>query len=190
VNTACTCGSTEPHTVARRRAADGTRVALWSDGSVSGPLGYALDGVPMRRPRSAESHDRAMRAGWLFLGEVGLYDADELGLLYAACERVARAGGAPGDARAAFAALTAPALPTPKWEVYRTDRDGKPTLRWWRLPRLFWPGLVVMDHCGHEAGPRYRVCRVAAHEQGTARFTGMAFANQADLAAYLAEVRS
>jgi hypothetical protein len=128
-----------------------------------------------------------MRAGWLLMGEVSLCDAEDVPALYAACEKVARSGGDPGDVRYE---LGRPRLPAPRWDVYRADRDGKPTLRVWRLPRLVWPGLAVMDHCGHERGPRYRVVSVRADAPETAWFTGMAFANLDDLAVYLADVRT
>lgn len=145
----CTCGCTADHSVAHRTTADGIIVHLWSDGAITGALGRGLHGVPMRKPRTAEKHALAMTAGRLLLGECCIRDVSELGVLYNACERAAQIDGMPGTVRRLLREREQ-ALGTPKldWSVQSTDRDGKPTERTARLPRAFWPGLVVFDFCG------------------------------------------
>jgi hypothetical protein len=101
--TACSCGETRAHVIARRRTADFRDVELWSDGSVTGRFGHALPGVPIARPRSASSLALALRAGWLFMGEVEIHDTDDLGDLYAACKWAAARDGLPGTVRARLA---------------------------------------------------------------------------------------
>lgn len=145
----CTCGCTESHSVAHRTTADGIIVHLWSDGMVTGALGRGLQGVPMRRPRTPEKHAVAMRAGHLLLGEACIWNAAELGSVYAACERAAQIDGMPGTVRRLLRERDE-AISTPKldWTVQSADRNGKTTERTARLPRAFWPGMVVFDFCG------------------------------------------
>lgn len=179
----CTCGEPHPHQIARRLTADGIAVVAWSDGSVTGRFG-ALDGVPVRRPRTVAASQLARSAAWLLLGEACLYDADELPRLYAACEKVARRGGLPGDVRAEMRRVRVPPL---AWTVAATDRDGTPTERYARLPRLRWPGLVVLDFCGGQGSSRGRY--VLAREtgrSGTVMPTGFAFTTLEALWAHLA----
>lgn len=85
----CTCGCTEAHRIATRTTADGIFAVLWSDGMVTSALGLALRGVPMVRPRTAEAFQRALRAGWAFMGRVELFDASEIGGLYQQCRAAA-----------------------------------------------------------------------------------------------------
>jgi hypothetical protein len=82
---ACPCGETKPHEVARRRTADGKTVALWSDGSVTAALGFALAGVGA--PRSTYTRRKAVEAGWLVLAEVELYRLAEVPELVKAARR-------------------------------------------------------------------------------------------------------
>ena len=63
----------------------GIGVVVWSDGAITGRLGVALRGVPVARPRTPEARTAALRAAWMFADEACLYDADEIGALYAAC---------------------------------------------------------------------------------------------------------
>jgi hypothetical protein len=134
----CTCGDTKRHSIASRRTSDGVAVVLWSDGSMTGNLG-ALPGLPAVRPRSSAE---ALRAGWLLLGEVELYERGELADLYAACRWTAQRDGLPGTVRARL--HRAPRL-NPAWTLIETDRDGRPVERFWRLPRMRWPGLAVWN---------------------------------------------
>jgi hypothetical protein len=169
--------------VARRTTADGVGVVLWSDGAVSGRLGCKLPGVPVAAPRTDEGRRLALAAGWLFMGEVEIYDLDETPALYSACRWAAERNGLPGDVRARMAALAAPAV-RPSWEVVRTDRDGRPTTRVWRLPRVRWPGLAVWDHVSVGAsGGRYEL--MAVDRQDVCTPTGLRFSRLADLAAHL-----
>ena len=93
------------------------------------------------------------------------------------------------------------AYPALNWVVTRADRNGKPTERWAKLPRLFWPDLTVLDHMSgprHDDNGRYVVLRrshanrytggiVAAEDAWEA--TGFAFNNLKDLWAYLQDDR-
>ncbi len=166
--------------MARRLTADGVAVELWSDGPVTGRMGFALSGVPVARP-SAAGLSTALAAGWLLMGEVELYDAEEVGGLYEACRWAAARGLGPGEVRARAAALKI----TPNWEVLSADRDGRPTERVWRLPRLGrWAGLAVWDRCG--ASQRYEV--MSCDRDGVCMPTGFAFGRLADLSAHLLAV--
>lgn len=93
------------------------------------------------------------------------------------------------------------AYPALNWVVARADWNGKPTERWARLPRLFWPDLTVVDYMNgprHGARGRYEVLRrshanrytggiVAAEDAWEA--TGFAYNNLKDLWAYLQDDR-
>lgn len=183
----CSCGHDRAHQVAQRLTADGIAVVLWSDGPVTGRMGFALDGVPVARPATNEAREAALAAGWLLLGEVALYDYADLGALYAACRWAADRGRGPGAVRERLAALSSPRL-RPVWEVYQTDRDGRPTVRVWRLPRVRWPGLAVWDHVSVGAqGARYELFHVDRDNVGTR--TGFRFSRLADLARHLHEVQ-
>lgn len=156
--------------------ADRRGVALCSRGAIVGWHGHAFDGVPVARPRSAEGLALALRAGWLLMGEVEIYDACELGELYAAAKRVAAWGGLPGDLRAEMQRISAPAIPL-RWSVLSADRDGKPTCRVATLPRLRWPATQVW----HERG----VYEVLYEQGGALRSSGRRFTSQRDLCAFL-----
>lgn len=173
--------------IARRVTADGVHVLLWDDGAITGRLGYQIDGVTLVRPRSSEARARALRAGWLLLGECELYDAGELGALYEACRWSAERDGLPGTVRARLADQQRVVL-RPVWTVISTDRDGRPTERVWRLPRLRWPGLAVWDFINHGRGGRYAIMRSMVGAPDTFEDTGLRFATLADLSAYLCEV--
>lgn len=193
----CTCGETEPHTIAKRRTADGITVMLWSDGAVTGAFGGRFPGLPVRRPRTVEGANKARRVGRLFLGEVEIYDEAELGELYAAAERASRADGLPGTVRRLFAERRdRPAPITLAWVVTETDRDGRPTERQARLPRLRWPGYHVIDFCGGPGSAQGRY--VLFHEDHSSPYgvrlsqpslrRGCAFRRLADLWTHLREI--
>lgn len=179
----CTCGDAEPHTISRRVTADGYHVLLHDQGGITGAMGYTIRGVPYSRPRTAEGVALALRAGRLFMGEVCLYDIAELPALYAAARKVAARYGLPGDLRAEMARGREPHILL-QWQVMHTDRDGKPTVRIARLPRLRWPGTYVW----HESG-RYEVMRQLGALRSAAdaalTTTGFAFATQRELFAWL-----
>lgn len=71
----CSCGNKKAHEISRRRTYDGTIITLWSDGSVYGPMGIGVYGACPRNPGLTESY---VRAGWLALGEVELYESCEV----------------------------------------------------------------------------------------------------------------
>lgn len=180
----CTCAAVGDHVVAYRRTADGRPVEVWSTGAVTGACGVAIDGVPVARPRTAAAVAVELAAAWLLAGEVSLYELAELPVLHACARRVARAGGSPGDLRAAVAAAEERtrdehAVPI-RWE------HVSPGCRVGHLPRLRWPHLAVW----HEAGVYEVMVRERAEAHGghgeTLRGTGMRFSALRDLRAHLA----
>lgn len=161
----CSCGDTASHVVMRRATADGKHVLLWDDGSLTWALGYAIRGCG--RPRTAAQIELALRAGRLALGDVCLYTADKVSDLVKAARWTAARGGFPGDMRRRYAEITAPKGLRPTWTVLSADRDGRPTCRVWRLPRLGWGDLAVW----HERG-LYEVVREVARGSGAYESTG------------------
>lgn len=146
----CTCGNQSAHAVARRRTADDKIVLLWDDGSLTGALGTVIRGSA--NPRTEAQRTEARRVGWLVLGEVSLYDADEITPLIKAARALVRRdpGAHPGDLRAAmWRRREAAQLPSPTWE------HPHPGVRTWSFSRLSpLAGLVIW----HERG-RYSVLR-------------------------------
>ena len=180
----CHCGQAKAHIIARRSTADGKHVLLWNDGMLTWALGYAIRGAA--RPRTAEQSAAALRAGWLVLGEVELYDSGDVSDLVTAARWVAARHGTPGDLRRRYAAMTAPRGPSPTWTVISTDRDGAPTVRAWRLPRLGgWDGLAVW----HERGV-YEIVREVQRGTGTYENTGFRATAVAGVQALLLTLRS
>lgn len=193
--------------IATRKTHDGKRVALWSNGAITGGMGSGIKGIPIARPRDEKSKQTALKTGWLFIGEVELYDYKELPDLYKAAKSVARKGGRPGDVRDAMgrmgkrrqtsAPATGPGFTSdvshprlkmkPIWTVLRADRDGKPTERYWRLPRIRWPGMAVWDHVnrGGSRG-RYEIVNIDRH--GTTTSTGIRFKKLSDVMDHLQAV--
>lgn len=178
----CSCGNGAVHVVARRATFDGIGVELHSDGAVTGRLGSGIDGVPVARPRTATSRDLALRAGWLFVGECEVHNYTDLGALYEACRFVAARNGLPGDVRKRFHAERAL---VPAWTATATDRDGTPTERQWRLPRVLGRNLGVIDHVNHGARGRYEVVTIDPQDRETCHATGFSFRTLAELSAHL-----
>lgn len=187
----CTCGTIEAHITSRRMTADGIGVVCWSDGAITGRFGNAFPGVPVVRPRTAAAVGLARRAGNLFMGEVEIYDTSDLSALYRACRWAAERDGLPGTVRARFAQLQRPAL-TPTWTVESTDRDGRPTSRYWRLPRLLSPGTVVWDHVSVGAsGGRYEIHRTVRGSHGeTCVPTGIRFNTLDEVSSFILSEKS
>lgn len=126
----------------RRVSADGYHVVLWSDGAVTGALGYRLRGVPVRRSRTGPARYQALKVGRLMLDEVCLWETPDFGRLYKAAEAAVKRDGLPGTLRRFM--REGGLLPLkPVWIVLHADREGKPTEKFWSLPRLRWPGLAV-----------------------------------------------
>jgi hypothetical protein len=181
--TVCSCGDRRAHVIARRSTADGKHVALWSDGSLTWALGVAVRGSA--NPRTPEARQRALAAGWLVLGDVELYDADEVSGLV----RAARWSADRGKGRETMLArLNAPAELRPVWRVQEAGRDGKPLVRTWRLPRLRWPGLVVWDEArGSHGRGRYHLLSEVGRS-GTLAATGIQFHSLRELRAHLEQL--
>ena len=91
---------TEPTIIARRSTADGKHVCLWSDGLLTWAFGYHIKGAA--RPRTQAAREQAFTAAWLVLGDVELYDADEIPTLVKAARWAAARDGLPGTMRQRF----------------------------------------------------------------------------------------
>lgn len=175
----------------RGKTADGQVVILWGSGAVTGPLGYQLRGVPIARPKTQAKRNQAIMAGFALLADVALYDASELGDAYKAYRWQIEKHKSPGDARARFHNLRSGVKRgkvsglKPHWEVLRADARGKPTERYWRLPRIRWPRLAVFDHMGKWRGGRERYELVNVDPHGTTTPTGLTFKNLRELEKHL-----
>jgi hypothetical protein len=157
--------------IARRSTADGKHVCLWSDGALTWALGYTIKGSA--QPRTSAARDQALRAGWLVLGDVCLYDASEVTALIKAARWAAARDGLPGTMRRRFKATTGPAL-RPDWHVVQTDRSGRPTVRVWRLSRLGpLSGLALWDE--PHRGFRYHLLSRVSGSVDTFTRTGYCF---------------
>lgn len=163
--------------IATRRTAQGSIVHLWDDGTLTWALGRYIKGSPC--PRTDEQRVEALRAGWLVMGDVELYDDDEVPALVAAARWTARRGGDPGMMRDR---LHGSAVMRPVWTTLETDRDGTPRVQCWKLPRLRWPGLAVWRECG-----RYSVWAEISGS-GSYKPTGVDFSNLRSLTEYLNSV--
>lgn len=171
--------------IARRKTSDDKAVSLWSDGSLTWGAWNVIKGSP--HAKTDEQIREALDAGWLVMGEIELYDADEVPRLIEVARKVARRGGLPGDLRREFA-KGAPLRP--HWQVQETDRKGRPTVRVWRLPRLSHPGMVIWDEVRGSHGSRYRVMTEIlerGRRSGTLADTGVRFKDLASLGKYLRE---
>ena len=142
----CSCGHSERHVLARRQTFDERHLDLWSDGSITNYFGQHLHGLPTGRSPSREKLD----AGWLFMGEVELFNFDEAPNLWRAALTVAKRGGQPGDVRDEFARLAEPRIHF-QWTTIRGDRDGRWTEQRCALDRFRWPGVAVFrDRSGYQ----------------------------------------
>lgn len=167
--------------IARRKTYDDKAIALWSDGSLTwGGIGRTIDGSPNAKTPAAK--EAALKAGWLVIGEVEVYDAEDVPRLIKAARKVAAKNGLPGDLRREF---WKDAPLRPHWETYQTDRNGKPTIRTWRLPRVSHPGLVVWDRV--TGAKRYEVMHMLGRGSSTLATTGVRFDTLPELATYLRE---
>ena len=178
--------------IARRTTFDSKVVTLWSDGDLTFALGRGIPGL--RFPRSA----LGLRAGWLVMGEVELYDASEVAMLAKAALESAKRGELPGELRARLRSKIRKERQSgeaesgksrglglvPIWAVLETDRDGKPTLRVWKLPRLIYGGLAVW----HERGT-FEIMREAPPRSGTYAPTGFKRKTLREVVALLPELR-
>jgi len=173
----------DPQIIARRKTADGKIVQLWNDGTLTWALHNAIKGSP--HPRTDDQIREALAAGHLVMGEIELYDADDVPRLIEVARKVAKRGGLPGDVRREFA-KDAPLRP--HWEVQEADRDGKPLVRVWKLPKMSHPGLAVWDEVRGSGGRgRYQVMQEMKRGSGTYAPTGVQFHDLASLSKYLRE---
>jgi len=163
------------HWIAFRKTAQGTVIHLWPDGAITWALGLYVKGSPHARTDAQIAEART--AGWLVMGEVELYDDDEVPALIKAARWAAARGLDPGAMRAH---LHRPTVLRPVWEVVEADRDGNPRVRVWKLPRLRWPGLSVWSD-----GATYSIWREISGGRGTYGPTGIEFSNLAELSAHL-----
>ena len=171
--------------IARRKTSDDKTVSLWNDGSLTWGAWNVIKGSPS--PRTDAQIREALDAGWLVMGEIELYDADDVPRLIEVARKVARRGVSAGDLRREFA-KDAPLKP--KWQVQETDRQGRPTVRVWRLPRLSHPGMVIWDEVRGSHGARYRVMTEIIERgrpSGTLSDTGVRFKDLTSLSKYLRE---
>lgn len=166
--------------IASRRTAQGHTVLLWPDGEITWRLGTYIKGSP--RARGPEQVARALVAGWLVMGDVELYDDDEVPALVAAARWAAERDGLPGTMRARLRDAERPVL-RPHWVTLEADRDGRPRLQVWRLPRLAWPGLAVWRENG-----RYELVSQIGRTDSYSS-TGIAFRNLRELGAHLETIR-
>ena len=178
--------------IARRTTFDSKVVTLWSDGDLTFALGRGIPGL--RFPRSA----LGLKAGWLVMGEMELYDASEVAMLAKAALESAKRGELPGELRARLRSKIRKERQSgkaesgkarglglvPIWAVLETDRDGKPTLRVWKLPRLIYGGLAVW----HERGT-FEIMREAPPRSGTYAPTGFKRKTLREVVALLPELR-
>jgi hypothetical protein len=178
----CSCGEAADHVIARRSTADGKHVLLWSSGELTWALGYRIRGAA--HPRTPEQRTKALAAGRLVAESVGFYDADEVTSLVLAARWAADRGKGRAEM---ISKLNERAPLRPAWTVYQADRDGKPTVRLWRLPRITHPGLVVWDESvGSRGRGRYQLMREIGRT-GTLEPTGSQFHSLRELQAHLDE---
>jgi hypothetical protein len=178
---ACTCGSTASHVVARRGTADCVRVELHSNGAITGRMGFGLEGIAIVRPRTEKAQRAALAAGWMFAGEVELYDADEIGALYKACQWAAARGLGIEGARARLRTEAPLRL---VWTVISADRDGNVKVRCCRLDRMRWPGLGVWND-----SRGYHVARIIGGDTLDMNGGYMTLATIRELSIYLRSVQ-
>lgn len=86
MSTPCTCGDHSPHITATRTCADGGRVELWSDGSVTSGFAYVVRGRRAPAPLAAALTACAVLRAW-----APLYSAAEVEPLYRRAYAVALA---------------------------------------------------------------------------------------------------
>lgn len=167
---------TRAQPIGRAKTHDDKSLVLWSDGSLTwGYAGTIVQGSP--RATTPAQIEAGRDAGWLVLGDAPIYDAAEIpALVKAAREAVARGQRLPGAVRERFAAGEKRGRRlTPSWTVIQTDRDGRPRVRAWVLPRMLYGGMAVWDEqTGTGARGRYQVMREIGRT-GTYEPTGFQF---------------
>lgn len=181
--------------LARGKTYDDKAILLWCDGSLTWALGNVIKGSP--NARTAAAIEEALTAGWLVMGEISIRNADEITRLIEAARKVVhraitrKTQALPGDVRAE---LFKGAPLKPHWTTIETDRDGKPTIRVWRLSRISHPGIAIWDTLRNANRGRYEVMaemRAGGLGQrsggGTYATTGVRFHDLERLSQYLRE---
>lgn len=84
----CPCGCSAAHKIAHRQTADGIRVTLWSDGTVTSGMGFCIRGIGAARSNYEAEKD--VEAGWLAFAEIELYDLAEVSRLVRAARKAVR----------------------------------------------------------------------------------------------------
>lgn len=179
--------SARAEVIARGETSDGMAVLLWSDGDLTGALGVRIKGA-WRKGRSEAQRAERVRAGFVLMGELCLFDRSELPALIEASRWAARSDGCPGQVRErAHARLARSRCPLrPSWSVLSADRDGRSRERVWKPPRLGpWAGHVVFDYCNRT--PRYELAIRVPGTQDTYSTTGIRFHRQVEMLAWMME---
>jgi hypothetical protein len=162
--------------IARRKTMDGELVKLWNNGSITTSGFNVVVGQPARTQAQFELY---LTAGWLLMGEVEVYDKSEIRSLLEAARWAAKRNLGPGGMRKRLAQQQQVTL-KPIWTTLQADRDGRPTLQCWVLPRLRWPGLSVWREHGI-----YSLGQEMGRKSGIYEPTGFKFKNLKELTAHL-----
>lgn len=123
--------------MARRMTFDGHAVEFWTDGAVTVRAHYVKG---CGDARTAEGREQNIKAAWLLVGEVSLYEKSELPKAVQAARKAVRMTG--GSAIERFRELMAPPEPKP----------AKPHAKSCSCPKCF------VAHCEH--GCRVPGCKV------------------------------
>ena len=182
--------SNEHTIIASRTTFDGVKVCLWSDGLLTWAMGYSIKGVgTSRKPEQKELN---LRAGWLVMGEVCLYERAEVSTLVKVARRAVRQSKMPAPLylrTKITEALEGSVMDAIVWTVTSTDRDGRTTERTGTFARLSGLAHVVIfdsrrDYNRH--GGRYGVHYLTA-DRKSVRPGPPAFVakNQREIAGFL-----
>lgn len=174
-----------PEQMARRTLFTGEDIILWSDGSISRPFGFYVEGSP--RPRTNQGKEIAVDAGWLVIGDCEIYDLDELPMLIEAAMWTVRRDRLPGTMRRRFAELKKRrGWPQPEWTSIQEDACGRVVVRCWMPHRLSaWGGFGVIDDT-RAVGGRSTLARITPGTS-TLEPAGLQFGRLADLLNFMAD---
>lgn len=178
---------TDREIIIRRKTFDDVFVCGWDDGAITSPLGYAVKGVPVVRPRTEEAVERERAVMWLFLGEVCLYEYDELADLHKACRKAVKKHGIRATGGDVRTILSEPTKIPLSWIVTSADRDGKATEKQCRFRMGKLAGIAVFwtRGRGYETG---RIVNDARSADPAFVADGCRFTNLRDLNRHLSEV--
>jgi hypothetical protein len=168
-----------------RRTEDGRLIELSSDGAMAVTWARSYVAGPMR---TSEGQERALKVGRVILAWAETMPEDEIADLYRRGRKLDPAPDSLADLRKRLEG--AAKLPPLAWRTTSADRQGRPTERYARLPRLRWPGMWVLDTCGGPGSSRGRyqlMAQIGAKASGdvTVKPMGLAFKTLAELWAHL-----